>query len=150
MLRYIQREALSGQIALTAVMSTNNTVSLCGLLWLVGCLYAFRALLYRAVPDRGYIAVLLGLGVLLTVPGIWFFSHCQRAEPQPFVGKWIFPPVCWLAVLCVSCLIDFLRSRHDLRYWYLRFPLEIAVGIPLWIFIWGWVCIALNWISVDL
>lgn len=92
--------------------------------------------------------MLLALGVFLTVPGVWFFSHGQTAEPQPFIGKWIFPPVCWLAVFCISCLIDLLRSGHNLQYWYLRFPMEIVIGIPVWIFIWGWVCGVMNWISV--
>jgi hypothetical protein len=138
------------QISLVnAVNATDPVTSYVGLFAIVVVLYGLRAMLYRWVPNPRHIAVGMSLGLALAVPVVWLFSGDPKGEHQvSIIGRWVFAPVCWLMVLSLSCLLDLLRGWYDLHHWYIRFPLEILIGIPVWTFLWGWICIILNWISV--
>jgi hypothetical protein len=104
-------------------------------LGIVLALYALRAVLYRYMEHGRRIALVLGVAFALAVPTLWIFLPRSAEHPQPPFGNWVFPPTAWLAVPLISSAVDLTRGRHDLRRCYLRFPLEVFVGIPLWIFI---------------
>ena len=124
-------------------------VSCIGLLGVVIALYGLRSTLYSSMTKSRHIALAMAVGVAVALPVIWLFSPNSKTEPQILIGRWVFPPVCLLAVFCVSCLYDLIKGRTNLNYWYVRFPLEIVVGIPAWTFVWGWICIIIEWISVE-
>jgi len=127
----------------------NIVTSYVGLFGIIAILYGIRATLYHWMFNFRRIAVIVLSATVLAVPGVWFFSPDSKEEPQMFFGKWVFAPVCWLAVLCLSCLFDTLKRQRDLSRWYIRYPLEIFVMVPLWAFVWLWICIILNWVSVE-
>jgi hypothetical protein len=123
--------------------------SYAGLTAMVAVLYGLRIVAYGSGSKIHSIATVMGIGLIIALPGVWFFSTQSSLRPQPFIGTWLFPPVCWLTVLTASCLLDFWRRRCDLRHWYIRFPCEIIIGIPVWAFIWSWICIFCNWIWLE-
>lgn len=127
----------------------STVMSYVGILGIIAILYGIRAILYLWMPNPRHIAVLMAFGFVLAVPGIWFFSPDWKNPQLLTIGKWIGTPVAVMTVAIVSFCIDQFRGLHSLSRWFIRFPLEIFIGVPVWAFIWARICLyILGWVWV--
>lgn len=121
-----------------------------GSLSIVAIVYILRVALSTWEGNPRRLAVFMSFVALVATPGIWFFSDSPKNQAYiSFMGKWVFAPVCWLGVFLLSCWIDAIRGQIMTgKVLVIRFVLEVLLGIPVWIFVWGWLSAAANWISI--
>lgn len=126
-------------------LSTTYAVSL----GLILCLYGLKAALFRLVANRRRMVLLFTLGACMAVPVIWLVSPDWNNQRMIPLAKWAVGPIAVLTVPCVSFFIDLLRNRYDMICWYVRIPLEVLIGVPLWVYTWAQICFfVLGWIWV--
>jgi hypothetical protein len=112
-------------------------------------LYAIRIFLYRKVSDRKLIIALFCCSIILVLPVIWFFSPDWNNPDVLRISNWVGTPIIVLGVPYISFLVDIFRFNQKLRPAYVRFAIEIFVGVPLWAYVWVLIeLFILGWIRI--
>ena len=117
---------------------------------LILALYAVKAAVLRYIHSPREAAALFAIAVAACVPVTLSLSPDWNNDHVFRVGIFVGSPVVTLAVPFVSFHFDLMRrSAGRLGKWWWRMPLELLIGVPLWLYFWvffelmvlGWVWI---------
>ncbi len=112
-------------------------------------LYGLKALLLRSAFGQRRVLAFFTLAVCLALPAVWAFSPDWDNPQMLPIGKWLGAPIAVLTVPCCSFLVDYLKGWRTTRSWYIRIPLEVFIGVPVWAYIWALICFyVLGWVWV--
>jgi hypothetical protein len=115
---------------------------------IVIALYGLKALLFRFVRSSSLLFGCFFLGVALAVPLTWLTSPDWNNDQVYRIAIWVGDPVAFLAVPCVSFLVDFFSGRRDMKYWPVRIPVEVVVVVPAWVVAWVYIMAnMLGWLT---
>ena len=121
-----------------------------GSLGLILFLYATKWAVLRFVSVAGLAAAVFCAAVVLCVPVTWALSPDWDNEFVLPVWNYVGNPVATLTIPCVSFLIDMSRKLAGKPGdWHLRLPLELIVGVPLWMYFWAYFeFLVLGWVWI--
>jgi hypothetical protein len=117
---------------------------------LVLLLYAVKATLLRYIESVPAAVAAFSVAVAACVPVTWALSTDWNNQHVLRVAFYVGNPVATLAVPCASFLVDLARRSAGHRGgWLWRVPLELLLGVPVWLYTWvffeflvlGWVWI---------
>src|SRR5262245_52325369 len=106
---------------------------------LILALYGVKAVALLRVRSAAGAALLFAGAVALCVPATWAITDWNVPYAAP-TAHYVGTPVHLLTVPCASFLADLSRRAGGKSGdWYWRIPLEIVIGIPVWILVWAYV-----------
>jgi hypothetical protein len=111
-------------------------------------LYGVKAVALLRIRSGAGAALLFFAAVAVCVPATWALSNGGAPYVAP-VAHYVGTPIHLLTIPCVSFLVDLSRrAAGKSGDWYWRIPLEIVIGLPVWIMAWTYAELALGWVWI--
>jgi hypothetical protein len=115
---------------------------------LILALYGAKVGALLGVRSKWWASLVFAIALCFCVLVTWELADWNPPYTTT-AGRYVGTPIHMFAVPCVSFFVDLSRrSAGKSCNWFWRVPLELFVGVPLWMFVWSFFEFALGWVRI--